>query len=173
MAVDSQDYEDEDEVDTAYFTPAAFPTKGGAKWRATGRGMMAALSPVGGEITAWVAKQVRLKDGNANRQPSDDPSRKMKESTPPTTDYILYKANLNSFPASVHNLYQDTYPLFTSLQHIIASRMRLNEDGLLGPPDAETIVYMRRLVDLYLEELAKLRDAPDLDVRGVLGLADV
>lgn len=58
MVVESKDYADEDEVDTAYFTPPAFPHNGGAKWKATGRSFMAALSPVGGEVTAWVSKQV-------------------------------------------------------------------------------------------------------------------
>lgn len=84
----------------------------------------------------------------------------------------------------MQSVYADTYTLFISLQRIIASSMRLpvpgseanglaevwdnngnlvSLDGLLGPPGAETIVHMRRLVDMYLEEVAKLREA-DMDV---------
>lgn len=75
--------------------------------------------------------------------------------------------------------------MFVSLQRIVASSIRLpgldsdrpsalaevwddkgnlvGLDGLLGPPNAETIIHMRRLVQMYLEELVKLRDA-DVDV---------
>lgn len=75
--------------------------------------------------------------------------------------------------------------MFVSLQRIVAASIRLPAfsadrpsglaevwddkgslvalDGLLGPPNAETIMHMRRLVQMYLEELVKLRDA-DVDV---------
>lgn len=75
--------------------------------------------------------------------------------------------------------------MFVSLQRIVASSIRLPGlasdrssglaevwddkgnlvalDGLLGPPKAETIIHMRRLVEMYLEEVVKLRDA-DVDV---------
>ncbi len=41
-------------------------------------------------------------------------------------------------------------------------------DGLLGPPGAETVGHMRRLVMMYIEELAKLRSTPDIDVGGIV-----
>lgn len=88
------------------------------------------------------------------------------------------------------NLYTETYTLFVSLQRIVASSLRLPDDrngadprdfgmaevwdkhgklvgagSLLGPLGAETIGHMRRLVEMYLEEIGKLREAEDVDVR--------
>lgn len=78
--------------------------------------------------------------------------------------------------------------MFTSLQHIVASEMRLPSpgqqglnarglgvaevwdkkghqtgiEGLLGPPAAETIGHIRRLVGMYIEEINRLRES-DVD----------
>ena len=51
--------EDQDGVDTLYLQPAAWSRNGKIKWKATGRTLMAAVRPVGGEVLAWVAKKVR------------------------------------------------------------------------------------------------------------------
>lgn len=92
------------------------------------------------------------------------------------SDRIAYIASINNFAAPEQALYADTYTLFVSLQQIVASSMRLPDsedmwdakggmmEGLLGPPNAETIVHMNRLVAMYLEEVSKLRAAEDLDV---------
>lgn len=49
---------DEDDVDILYLEPAAWPKNGKAKWKVTGRTMMAAVNSVGGEVSAWMAKRV-------------------------------------------------------------------------------------------------------------------
>ena len=74
--------------------------------------------------------------------------------------------------------YTETYTLFTSLQRIVATGIRLPTvkperdawDGrvALGPPGAETIQHMRRLVGMYLEELARLRDSEGLVSREII-----
>ncbi len=51
---------EEDDVDVLYLEPGAWPRNGKAKWKATGRTMMAGVNPVGGEIIAWLAKKVRI-----------------------------------------------------------------------------------------------------------------
>lgn len=66
----------------------------------------------------------------------------------------MYVATLNSFAPAEQTLYAETYTLFVSLQQIAASSMRL--DNWDGPPSAETIVHMNRLVSMYLEEVAKM-----------------
>lgn len=76
--------------------------------------------------------------------------------------------------------------MFTSLQQIVADsgRRRLSSvgfgvnggaeswdtkgnfgvEGLLGPPDAETVINMRRLADFYVDQLGDLKALPDIDV---------
>ena len=70
-------------------------------------------------------------------------------------------------------LYTESYTLFSSLQRIFASSMRLpnggawekqNLEALIGPPGAETVGHMRRLGMMYLDELSRLREANDVDV---------
>jgi nuclear pore complex protein Nup85 len=85
------------------------------------------------------------------------------------------------------NLYNESHTLFTSLQHIVASAIRLpapgqglnarglgvaevwdkrgnqiGVEGLLGPPGAETVGHIQRLVGMYVEEVVKLRES-DVD----------
>lgn len=85
------------------------------------------------------------------------------------------------------NLYIESHTLFTSLQHIVASSIRLptpgqglnarglgvaevwdkkghqlGVEGLLGPPGAETVGHIQRLVGMYVEEVVKLRES-DVD----------
>jgi nuclear pore complex protein Nup85 len=43
-------------VDTIYLDPPAFTRTDKAKWKASGRGFLAAASPVGGEIAACTTK---------------------------------------------------------------------------------------------------------------------
>lgn len=57
MAVDAGD--DEDDAIEINLDPAAFTRKDKAKWKASGRTLAANPSPVGGEVVAWVSKQVR------------------------------------------------------------------------------------------------------------------
>lgn len=99
-----------------------------------------------------------------------------------TSDRVAYIAAINKFPEAVQNLFAETYTLFVSLQRIQAASMRLPGPGadrpsaevwdskgnlvgadVLAPPGAETVIHYRRLVQMYLEELLKLRDA-DVDV---------
>ncbi|KAL1411069.1 hypothetical protein Q8F55_002016 [Vanrija albida] len=177
MIVDANGDDDADadadaDVDEVYLEPYAFTRKDKAKWKASGRTLLAALSPVNGEIAAWVAK----------RPSGSDKPAALTDPKLSTTDRTMYIASLNKFPPAVHNLYRETHTLFMSLQHIVASSIRLPQpgdapfaqawdskgnlvalDGLLGPPAAETVIHMRRLVDMYLEELNKLRATEDLD----------
>lgn len=73
-------------------------------------------------------------------------------------------------PPPLLAFYSETYTLFTSLQRIVASSFRMpavdsrDRKDVLGPPGAETVGHMRRLVGMYLEEILKLREAPELDV---------
>lgn len=50
--------DDDDEMDVCYLRPAAFSRGGKGKWRQGGRSMAVAVSPVGGEVAAWVTKTV-------------------------------------------------------------------------------------------------------------------
>lgn len=91
---------------------------------------------------------------------------------PHVADKALYLTSLHDLPDAVISLYTGTYTLFTSLQRIVASSYQLPTPGhpskadiVLGPPEAETITHMRRIVAMYLEEVSKVTGAPDLDVR--------
>lgn len=55
MAVDTADEDDAPELN---LDPAAFTPKDKAKWKASGRTLVANPCPVGGEVAAWVSKQV-------------------------------------------------------------------------------------------------------------------
>jgi hypothetical protein len=55
---DGSDIVDDDEMDVLHVIPGAFPRGGRGKWKDSGRGILAAVSPVGGEVTAWVSKNV-------------------------------------------------------------------------------------------------------------------
>jgi nuclear pore complex protein Nup85 len=105
------------------------------------------------------------------------------------SDAALYFAAPTTLPDPVLNFYTETYTLFTSLQRIVASSVRLpipsnsidargfgmaeawdksghlvGVKGLLGPPGAETVGHMRRLVGMYLEEIVRLREAEGIEV---------
>ena len=56
--MNGDDAGNEDDVDCLYLEPAAWPRNGQAEWKATGRTMIAGVSPVGGETIAWVSKKV-------------------------------------------------------------------------------------------------------------------
>lgn len=113
------------------------------------------------------------------------------KAVPATTksDRVVYFGASTTLSNPLVNLYTETYTLFVSLQRIVASSIRLPDDrngadprdfgmaevwdkhgklvgagSLLGPPGAETVGHMRRLVDMYLEEISKLRNADDVDV---------
>ncbi|WVQ71710.1 hypothetical protein IAR50_001251 [Cryptococcus sp. DSM 104548] len=157
---------------TLYLKPEAF-NKGGAKtWSSTGRTLSAALSPAGGEAAIW---------------PSNNPNaiEKLSDSALSLSDETILFTSLNSFPQPLTHLYTESHLLFTSLQQIFADsgRRRLSSVGvgmgggaeawdgkgnfgvedLLGPPDAETVINMRRLADLYLDQLGDLKQLPDID----------
>ena len=59
-------------------------------------------------------------------------------------------------------MFSETYPIFASLQQILA--IESAQISLVAGPGTETISHMRRIVDLYLQEAHKLRQADDLDV---------
>jgi nuclear pore complex protein Nup85 len=104
-------------------------------------------------------------------------------------DRTIFFASLSIIPEPLLSLYTESYTLFTSLQRIVASSIRLplagrgldasgfgiaevwdkkgnliGVESLIGPPGAETVGHMRRLVMMYLEELYKLRETEGLDV---------
>jgi nuclear pore complex protein Nup85 len=106
------------------------------------------------------------------------------------SDSTVYFAAPGTVPDPVFHFYTETYTLFTSLQRIVASSVRLpppthsidprgfgmaeawdkagrlvGVEGLLGPPGAETVGHMRRLVGMYLEEITRLREEQSLEVR--------
>jgi nuclear pore complex protein Nup85 len=102
-------------------------------------------------------------------------------------------SSLSNISQPLATLYTESHTLFTSLQHIVASAIRLpvpgqglnarglgvaevwnkqgkqtSMEGLLGPPGAETVGHIRRLVGMYLEEVVKLRESdvePDVRAR--------
>lgn len=50
--------DDEPDVYEEHLDPPAFTPRDKAKWKASGRTLLAAAAPVGGGVAAWVAKQV-------------------------------------------------------------------------------------------------------------------
>ncbi|EIW66274.1 hypothetical protein TREMEDRAFT_70200 [Tremella mesenterica DSM 1558] len=162
----------DDNVETYYLKPPTFSKKTKKEWKKSGRGMMAAVSPTGGEVAIWVTKKT-----------GDDPNKPLSLSDPRITmpDRTVYFASHTSIPNPVVTLYTESYTLFTSLQRIVASSIRLPSigvgaeawdkkgnligiEGLMGPPAAETIGHMRRLGMMYVEELAKVREAEGLEI---------
>lgn len=51
--------EEDDGGPILHLEPAAYKRSGKAKWKNSGRGMMAAVNPNGGEIAAWIGLTVR------------------------------------------------------------------------------------------------------------------
>ena len=96
------------------------------------------------------------------------------------SDKFIFFSSPRTLPDPLINLYAETYTLFASLQRIVAASFRLPSpglndaldskaqlmeiEGMLGPPGAETVGHMARLVGMYLEEVNKLREDPDADV---------
>lgn len=89
---------------------------------------------------------------------------------------MVYIAAINSFPPALEDFYSSTCTVFTNLQQIIASAIRLPApgaasgvwdgeghlialDGVVGPPRPETIVHMRKIVDMYLQDIDRIRRA--------------
>ncbi|ADV19526.1 conserved hypothetical protein [Cryptococcus gattii WM276] len=168
--------QDQTPVQTLYLKPEAYPRGGKEKWKATGRTISAAVGPVGGEVAVWVTKR-----------PSDDPNKpaKLTDANPTVSDEAIIFASINSLPQPLIQLYTESHLLFTSLQQIVAdsARRRLSSAGfgvnggaeswdtrgnfgterLLGPPDAEAVINMRRLADFYVDQLGDLKTLPDID----------
>jgi hypothetical protein len=52
--------EEDDDIEIAYLRPHAFSRGDKAAWRKAGKSFGIAVSPTGGEVAAWVTKEVRL-----------------------------------------------------------------------------------------------------------------
>jgi hypothetical protein len=50
--------DDETDVYEEHLDPPAFSRQDKAKWKASGRTLLATAAPVGGGVAAWIAKQV-------------------------------------------------------------------------------------------------------------------
>lgn len=50
----------DEDVDICYLEPSAFKRSGRDAWSKSGRTMLAGVNPVGGELAAWITKQVSL-----------------------------------------------------------------------------------------------------------------
>ncbi|KAK8869665.1 hypothetical protein IAR55_000233 [Kwoniella newhampshirensis] len=167
--------EDDEDAEVCHLQPAAYSQGGRGKWKATGRTMGIAVNPVGGEVASWVTKR-----------PTGDPNRPSTLIQPElsVSDRTLYFASLHVLPDSLTNLYTESHLLFTSLQNIIAESLPqrrltsgvdrvaetwdrrgnlIDAESLLAPPDAETITHMRRLMDLYLDNLNDLRGNQEVE----------
>jgi hypothetical protein len=48
----------DEEADILYLKPGAYPHGGRGKWKEQGRGILAAVSPVGGEVVSWISRPV-------------------------------------------------------------------------------------------------------------------
>ncbi|WVW82930.1 hypothetical protein I302_104945 [Kwoniella bestiolae CBS 10118] len=176
MDEDGDEQEVEVEVEVLHLQPAAYPKGDKRKWKSSGRTINAVTSPVGGEVASWITKK-----------PSSNPNEPSTLSEPSLSlsDRTIFFASLSSLPDPLVQLYTESHLLFTSLQQIVAeSHSRrlpsvglekiaeawdkrgnlVGADGLLGPPDAETVIHMRRLADLYLDQLGELKSSQDVDV---------
>lgn len=88
---------------------------------------------------------------------------------------MVYIAAINTFPPILEDFYSSTCTVFTNLQQIIASVIRLPApgaasgvwdreghlialDGVVGPPGPETVVHMRKIVDMYLQDIDRIRN---------------
>ncbi|WVQ98889.1 hypothetical protein IAU59_006020 [Kwoniella sp. CBS 9459] len=166
---------DEEDVEVLYLQPAAYLRGERKKWVASGRTIGASVSPVGGETASWVTKK-------PTENPNEAPTLADPEMT--LSDRTIFFASLNSLPDPLIQLYTESHLLFTSLQQIVAeSHLRrlpslsnekiagawdkrgnfVGAAGLLGSPDAETVMHMRRLADLYLDQLGELRGGLDVE----------
>lgn len=58
MDINDVDDNEEPDVFEEHFDPPAFTRKDKAKWKASGRTLLATAAPVGGGVAAWVTKQV-------------------------------------------------------------------------------------------------------------------
>ncbi|GMK54991.1 hypothetical protein CspeluHIS016_0200470 [Cutaneotrichosporon spelunceum] len=163
---------DDDEADAyeEHLDPPAFTRQDKAKWKASGRTLLAAAAPVGGGVAAWVAKQ----PSNKANEPATLADKELS-----LADNMVYISAINSFPSALEDFYSSTCTVFTNLQQIIASAIRLPApgtgsgvwdsegnlvalDGVLGPPAPETIVHMRKIVEMYLQDIDRIRHAEDV-----------
>lgn len=148
--------------------------------------MGVAFSPTGGEIASWATKKVRILDvcpldRSDRTKPSNDQNKPdtINSTTVSMPDRTVYFASSSLLSDQSLEFYAETYTLFTSLQRIVATsfklpsptrggwdeKLRLAElNRLVGPPSAETIGHMSRVVALYLEEVGKVRESQDVDV---------
>jgi hypothetical protein len=93
----------------------------------------------------------------------------------------LYFASPTTFSSPQIDFYLETHTYFNTLQYILSKDERrmpsipvagvwddkgrlMNPDDLLGPPSPETVAQMRRIVDLYIDEVRDLRDVEGLEV---------
>ncbi|CAK9784044.1 hypothetical protein CC85DRAFT_281930 [Cutaneotrichosporon oleaginosum] len=169
VAMDTFD-DDEAYVYEEHLDPPAFTRQDKAKWKASGRTLLAAAAPVGGGVAAWIAKQ-------PSKKPDDPATLLDKELS--LADNMLYISAINTFPPALEDFYSSTCTVFTNLQQIIASAIRLPEpdaasgvwdtdghlvalDGVVGPPRAETIVHMRKIVEMYLQDIDRIRCSVDV-----------
>ncbi|WWC69332.1 uncharacterized protein I206_103270 [Kwoniella pini CBS 10737] len=166
----------EDDIEILHSRPYAYKKSEKKKWQSTGRTLCTVSSPVGGELATWVTKK-----------PSSNPNESSTISEPmrSVSDKTIYFTALNWLPQPLIQLYTESHLLFTSLQQIVAeSHSRrlpsvgldkvaeawdkrgnlVGIEGLLGPPDAETIMHMRRLADLYLDQLGDLKNNHEIDI---------
>ncbi|ORX33416.1 Nup85 nucleoporin-domain-containing protein [Kockovaella imperatae] len=157
----------EKDTDALYLQPSVYRNTEKGKWRASGETALAAVSPVGGEIASWFARK--------------DTADKPRDHGLNVPHNQIYFSASNNLPDAVTSFYRETYTLFTSLQRIVSSAMRIprldealqeksfnvkeaiQEGDILVAPSAETIGHMGRLVGLYLGELQKLRESQILE----------
>ncbi|BEI79576.1 hypothetical protein CcaverHIS002_0101050 [Cutaneotrichosporon cavernicola] len=169
MVMDGFD-DDETDVYEEHLDPPAFTRQDKAKWKASGRTLLAAAARVGGGVAAWVAKQPSKK--------ADEPAI-LTDKELSLADNMVYISAINSFPPALEDFFSSTCTVFTNLQQIIASAIRLPApgagsgvwdtegnlvalDGVLGPPAPETIVHMRKIVEMYLQDIDRIRHADDI-----------
>ncbi|OCF44154.1 nuclear pore complex protein Nup85 [Kwoniella heveanensis CBS 569] len=194
LAPSHGDQVNDEDVEVCYLQPAAYSREEKKKWKASGRTIGAAVSPVGGEVASWVMKKA---SGNQNEAPT------LATSEMDLSDRTIFFSSLNSLPDPIIQLYTESHLLFTSLQQIVAESYSrrlpslsnermvgawdkrgnlIGGAGLLGPPDAETVMHMRRLADLYLDQLGELRAGVDVELElkaqfttsyNILNLAEV
>ncbi|WWC60964.1 uncharacterized protein I303_103541 [Kwoniella dejecticola CBS 10117] len=184
----------EDDIEVLHSQPYAYKRSDRRKWQSTGRTLATVPSPVGGELASWITKK-----------PPTNPNEpaKLSDTSRAIPDKTIYFTVLNWLPESLVQLYTESHLLFTSLQQIVAESHNrrlpsvgldkvaeawdrrgnlLGVDKLVGPPDAETVMHMRRLADLYLDQLGDLKGKQDVDVElrarfttsyNILNLAEV
>lgn len=177
------------EPEMLHLEPPVWSKQDKGKWKASGETVGIAVSPYGGEIASWCTRKVRPEFQNCQSRSSEgscivqDPSQARSGSHQAPHNQIYFAApSVHSKPLLA--FYRDTYTLFTSLQRIVSSGMTLTRlrgdvegeswesqvggrkvpSDILGVPSAETIGHMGRLAGLYIGEIQKLRESPELDV---------